>query len=396
MYSTLLLEDFTSGLKSRLLFGHSVTAFVVGLAASLNVMTHDSTISLLVKTVVRNVSPMLITVLENKYSSKLSPIIDRFTTPIDKVVKSIKDGSFVTPNSKFYDIIQIGVTLLLLVLGFIIGTLILLKLRIIQKRAIYILYKNYLRNIMFTFIISVVAGIAYNYTTISSWKLQEVNIDKFKTSKNRNKRAVAKAYELVIAKYPKFVTVPLYYLSSDITTGFLTMKFHTKNILRIPREPLQSLTDNELVAIYLHEFGHLLNMSTTTLASVQIVQNLFIGLRFFATTWTGILAEIGGTLFDELNASVAAFNREIVADTFAVSMGYGKQLKSALQKIVASRSEDDDEKLSPSSSGILTHPTVDKRADYIEQAEKYFKQQTNELFKASTEIVKEELVKNTK
>jgi Zn-dependent protease with chaperone function len=396
MYSTILLEDFTSSLKSRLLFGNPVTAFVIGLTASLSVITHDSTISQFVKIAVRSIPPIGITMLERKYNSKLSPIINRFTTPIDKVVKSIKDGSFVTPNSKFFDIIQIGVTLLLLLLGFTIGTLILFKLRIIQKRAIYIMYKNYLYNMMFALTIAVVIGITKGYATMHSFgELQKVDIDKFKVSKNRAKRAVAKTYELVGAKYPKFTAVPLYYLFSNIAFDFWAMKAHSKNIVGIPREPLQSLTDDELVAIYLHEFGHLLNMASISLECIYIVQFLFVGIRFSTTTWAGILAEIGGTLFDEFNASVASFNREIMADAFAVSMGYDKQLKSALQKVEAALHSKDDEELSSSSPGFLTHPQTNERIENIEKTAQYFKQQTNELFKASTEIVTEELVKNT-
>jgi Zn-dependent protease with chaperone function len=80
---------------------------------------------------------------------------------------------------------------------------------------------------------------------------------------------------------------------------------------------------------------------------------------------------------------------------FAASVGYGPQLRSALRKLEASinGSTTTSDQASSLIHKFLSHPTVDKRVDYIEQAEKHFKQQTNELIQKSTEVVKEGLNK---
>jgi Zn-dependent protease with chaperone function len=108
-----------------------------------------------------------------------------------------------------------------------------------------------------------------------------------------------------------------------------------------------------------------------------------------------LATELGSIIIDRFFAAVASFNQEMTADVFAASMGYGPQLRSALRKLEASMtgSTTTSDQTNAFIHKFLSHPTTDKRVDYIEQVEKHFKQQTNKLIQKSTEVITTELNK---
>ena len=397
MYSALLLEDFITGLRRNIAINDSVSTFIAGLLAGVY-GTQKPIIATAVYKGVANFGP-LFNLIEGLGHKKFSAVITKFTMPIDKVVKSIKDGSFIAPSSKFYDIIQIGVTLLLLFLGFIIGKLISFRLSKEKQSNLVKQFKRYLIVNIISFVVIFIITSLYIPILRREWlggELQKIDFSTFKDSDNIIKRAVAKAYDLVITKYPKFAKVPLYYVAESDVYGFYCIKYTNKSALGIPNRLELPLTEDELIAIYLHEFGHLLNADSGS-STVSIVVG-FVVLRVHMFTKIASLqlaTELGSSIIDRFFAAVASFNQEITADVFAASMGYGPQLRSALRKLEASMrgSTVTTDQTSAFIHKFLSHPTVDKRADYIEQAEKHFKQETNELFQKSTEVVKEGLNK---
>jgi len=398
MYSTLLLEDFTEGLKHFVAYNKPTSTFIAGLLAGLYSASYRTVIhkGLLAKGILD-----LFNYLQDKYERNLEPIVNKFTIPIDKAAESIKDGSFIAPTSKFYDIIQSIVTILLLFLGFAIGKIIAILLGKEKKESLLKQYKKFIRNNLITFVLVFIA-----MQVIKPWMpravfgdLHKIDFTAFKNSDNKIENAVAKVYDLVVAKYPKFAKVPVYYAIVDNPNsfGFYAAKLSDKSVIGMPKKLEISLTEDELVAIYLHEFGHLLNMFSTSLPTMAIVRYVVLRVQLFTRiSEVQLVTELGSDIIDRFLKSVASFNQEIVADTFAVSMGYSKQLKSALQKLVDSirgSASTTSDHTNAFIQGFLSHPSVDRRFKNIESLEKYYQQQTNELVQKSTEVITTELNK---
>jgi hypothetical protein len=396
MYSALLLEDFITGLRRNIALNDPVSTFIAGLLAGVY-STQKPSVATVVYKGVANFTPWF-DLIEGLGYKKFSTVINKFTTPIDKVVKSIKDGSFITPSSKFYDIIQYGVTLLLLFLGFIIGKLISFHLSKEKQSNLVKQFKKYLIvNIISFTVIFIIASFCIPIMR-RGWfdKFQKIDFSTFKDSDNIIKRAVAKAYDLVITKYPEFAKVPLYYVAEDDVYGFYCIKYTNKSVLGIPYRLEPPLTEDELIAIYLHEFGHLLNVDSGSSTATIIVSFVVLRVRMFTKmTNLQLATELGSIIIDRFFAAVASFNQEMTADVFAASMGYGPQLRSALRKLEASMtgSTTTSDQTNAFIHKFLSHPTTDKRVDYIEQVEKHFKQQTNKLIQKSTEVITTELNK---
>jgi Zn-dependent protease with chaperone function len=399
MYSTILLEDFTSGLRRFVAYNKPTSTFIAGLLTGLYSTSYRTVIhkGLLAKGI-----SDLFNHLEDKYEHKLEPIVNKFTIPIDKVTESIKDDSFIAPTSKFYDIIQSIVTILLLFLGFAIGKIIAILLGKEKKEGLLKQYKKFIRNNLITFVLVFIAIQAIKpwiSRAVFGGELQKIDFTAFKNSDNKIENAVAKVYDLVVAKYPKFAKVPLYYALVDDPNsfGFYAAKLSDKSVIGMPKKLEIPLTEDELVAIYLHEFGHLLNMFSTSLLVPTVVQYVVLRVQLFTRiSEVQLVTELGSNIIDRFLNSVASFNQEIVADTFAVSMGYGKQLKSALQKLVDSirgSASTTSDHTNAFIQGFLSHPSVDRRFKNIESLEKYYQQQTNELVQKSTEVVKDGLNK---
>jgi Zn-dependent protease with chaperone function len=402
MYSTLLLEDFITSLKRRMILTAPISTFVTGFFIGMDTAIKSNKSKKSMAKKATSIILFLLTIsmerLQQIFYQTLAPIIDKFTLPIDKVVKSIKDKSFLAPNSRFYDIIALALSFLFLVLGFTLANLVLLKLKIIALSQSYQKYKHFLWAILKAYGIALAVDIAVDLLSspINYGKIFKFDVETLKKSPNRAKQAAAKAYELVASKYPQITKVPTYYISNFMASaGFFCIKYPNKNYVGIPKEFIAALTDNELVAIYLHEFGHLLNVPSASIGAYYTTVVLTYKIQNLAHSTSTIkeIVEFTSLILDHFMASVASFNQEIYADTFAVSMGYGRYLSSALQKLEKHFRTDED--VAAFVHRIVTHPQTNKRVENIEKAEQYFKQQTNELFEKSTEIIKEELNKES-
>jgi len=384
VYSTLLLEDFWSGLKNSIQSNSPVSTFMIGLLAGLYVPKKSHSKLKKLKNGVtiggKFISQRLLFELFDKYLHKFrtifSPIIAKFTTPIDKVVKSIENNTFVTPHSKFFDIIQYAITFLFLFLGFTTTKVILLLLGKEKKENLVEQYKKFITTIVIALLLSLIAGLINSFDRP---KLYKLDIDEFKRSPDKLRRAVAKAYELVVARYPQVAKVPLYYEISSFNRAYAT-KDNGKNILGVPEKYVSWVTEEEYVAVYLHEFGHLLNMRSTSSVNYVTVLTITLWMRSFTKlTWASTLVEFASEIIDQFLASVASFNQEIAADTFAASFGYGPQLISALRKISRSY-EPTETDYQEARSGLLSHPTRKERFARIKQAiVNYYKEQTEAL-----------------
>jgi Zn-dependent protease with chaperone function len=390
MYSTLLLEDFAS-LKKKVLLTQPVSAFLMGLLAGFRSSSSLPSITVAgikisMGTYIKSWVALLLNVSERTLVKQLSPIINKFTTPVDKVVEELKDSSFVKPNSKLFDVIRYATAIVLVFLGYTISQLTLLLLdKDYKKKNLFNNLKAFIKNLLTTFIIVLAF---WSPELLFSGKLIKFNYDEFRTSDDKIKQAIAKAYDLTINRYPKFANVPLYYkITKSNTVGLFCMKLTSKNVIGIPKTLTLPLTDDELVALYLHEFGYLLHGYSYSILNSYVIGALFYSIKDFSqATWAKILVSIVGDLLDRFYEAVTLYNQEIYADTFAVSMGYGSQLRSALQKLKPS-------KLTVKSTlfdvkhNLLIHPVTGERLAHIEQAEKYYQQQTNELIQKTTEIV---------
>jgi Zn-dependent protease with chaperone function len=210
-------------------------------------------------------------------------------------------------------------------------------------------------------------------------KLYKLDIEEFKRSPYKLRRAVAKAYELVVARYPQVAKVPLYYEISSFDDEY-AMKYNDKNILGVPAEYFPHVTEEEYVAVYLHEFGHLLNVHSHSLVNFVPVLSMTMWMYSFTKlTWASALVEFASGIMDQFLASVASFNQEIAADTFAASFGYGPQLISALRKI-SRFYEPTDADWKEAHKRLLSHPARKERFAKIKQAiVSYYKEQTDAL-----------------
>jgi len=384
VYSTLLLEDFWGGLRNSIQSNNPVSTFIVGMLAGLYVPKKSRSRLEKLKNGVtiggKLISQRLLLELFDKYMRKFrtifSPIIAKFTTPIARVVKSLENNTFVTPHSKFFDIIQYAITFLFLFLGFTTTKVILLLLGKEKKENLFEQYKKFIVTIVITLFLSLTVGLI-NY--FGNPKLYKLDIDEFKRSPDKLRRAVAKAYELVASRYPQITKVPLYYEISSFDDEY-AIKYNGKNVLGVPTKYPEHVTEEEYVAVYLHEFGHLLNIHSSSTVHFVTVKFITLWMRsFIKLTWTSALTEFASEIIDQFLASITSFNQEIVADTFAASFGYGPPLISALRKISRSYEftrADWDEILK---TRFLSHPARKDRFTKIKQAINYYKEQTEAL-----------------
>lgn len=118
-------------------------------------------------------------------------------------------------------------------------------------------------------------------------------------------------------------------------------------------DPMLNLTDRELMAILLHEIGHIV-YDTGSVDAVRVAIDKYFAERDehfdlnSSRTYRELLAFAikdsvvkAGSLFAKIG------NEEILADTFVVSCGYGQDLESAIRKI--------------SSSSIYLNDSIDNR-----------------------------------
>jgi len=385
-------------LKRYITYNNPVSTFIAGLLAGLYTPQRLRYLIAIPKGIGSYITSQLLDAIEETYYDKFVIIINKFTSPIDTVVKSIKDKSFIAPNSKFYDIIQTGVTLLLLFLGFAIGKIIAVLRDTEKKENLFKQYKKFIKVNLITFVL--IFGIAFFMRSYLSHVIygeyHKIDFSAFKDSDNKIKRVVAKVYDLVVTKYPEFAKVPLYYIDENDTFGFYAIKLTNKSIIGIPKKLITPLTEDDLIAIYLHEFGHLLNVPSHSAITLLALSVVVTRVRLLTRiSRVQLVTTLGSDIIDRFFASVASFNKEIIADTFTVSMGYGPQLKLALQKLERACACDSTT-IDPTNLFIhrfLSHPIIDNRVDYMEQAEKHFKQETSELIQKSTEMITTELNK---
>jgi Zn-dependent protease with chaperone function len=385
MYSALLLEDFWSGLKNSIQSSNPVSTFIVGMLAGLYVpkKSHSKLEKLKNGVIIggKLISQRLLLELFDKHLRKFrtifSPIIAKFTTPIAKVVKSLENNTFVTPHSKFFDIIQYAITFLFLFLGFTTTKVILLLLGKEKKENLFEQYKKFITTIVIALFLSLIMGLINSF---DKSKLHKLDIDEFKRSPYKLRRAVAKAYELVASRYPQITKVPLYYEISSFDDEY-AIKYNGKNVLGVPAEYPTHVTEEEYVAVYLHEFGHLLNIRSLSTVHFATVTFITLWMRSFTKlTWASALMEFAGEIIDQFLASVTSFNQEIAADTFAASFGYGPQLISALRKISRSYEFTEADWKETLKSKLLSHPARKERFAKIKYAiVNYYKEQTDAL-----------------
>jgi hypothetical protein len=169
MYSALLLEDFWSNVKSQIQFNKPVSTFIAGMIAGLHVPGKNPANSPLAKIglmlgsgTAKYVSHKKFTAMldqiEVEFHRTFAPIVSKFTTPIDKVVRTIKDGSVVGPNSKLYSVIQFAATFLFLFLGFTTTKVILLLLGKENKKDVLKQYKRFALIVLLSFMIAIGAS----------------------------------------------------------------------------------------------------------------------------------------------------------------------------------------------------------------------------------------------
>jgi len=389
MYNSLLLEDFQLSLKRYIAYNRPVSTFLAGVLAGLYTLDENN---MLFNAIRSGVSHYIIDYLDDHLADKIEPIINKFTTPVKTVVERIKNGSFLTPNTKLFDIIQYGVTFLLLSLGFVVGRATLLSLGIEKKQSLWKSYTKFVLIILSTFavIVSLIKITESGDPTILPRKF---NLEGFKNSKSRIKRAYAAAYEIVAAKYPQITKIPLYYVNNDLELyGLYYDKWHDKNIIGIPNEQLEIFSDNELIGAFIHELGHLLELRSESPQTEKFIMFMLTMIRALTeTSWAKSITSIGADILDRFFASLSYFNQEIFADTFAASFGYGPYVRSFLRKFmehdVSEIIKGDIDSTYGARHGFLSHPNNTHRMEYIEQAEKYFKKETEELLRRTTQVV---------
>jgi Zn-dependent protease with chaperone function len=389
MYNSLLLEDFQLSLKRYIAYNRPVSTFLAGVLAGLYTLDENN---MLFNAIRSGVSHYVIDYLDDHLADKIEPIINKFTTPVKTVVERIKDGSFLTPNTKLFDIIQYGVTFLLLSLGFVVGRATLLSLGIEKKQSLWKSYTKFVLIILsaFAVIVSLIKTTEAGDPTILPRKF---NLEGFKHSKSRIKRAYAAAYEIVAAKYPQITKIPLYYVNNDLELyGLYYDKWHDKNIIGIPNEQLEIFSDHELIGAFIHELGHLLELRSESPQTERFIIFMLTIIRAITeTSWAKSITSIGADILDRFFASLSYFNQEIFADVFAASFGYGPYLRSFLRKFmehdISEIIKGDIDSTYKVRHGFLSHPNNTHRIEYIAQAEKYFKKETEELLRRTTQVV---------
>ena len=151
---------------------------------------------------------------------------------------------------------------------------------------------------------------------------------------------------------------------------------------------LNSMTEDEICAIFAHELGHGLNKDVLKSQLLSIVNMFIIGAMAFGVLsvpefyaefgfgeginygFTYILLGIGlGVIQPLIGMVVSAFSRshEYRADRQAVAEGYGEAMISAFKKLA----KDNFAHLAPSKINVVleySHPPLDRRVEEVEKA----------------------------
>lgn len=127
-------------------------------------------------------------------------------------------------------------------------------------------------------------------------------------------------------------------------------KRYTKYYLEIDSKlisPILGLTTKELVAILLHEVGHVIN-DTTASKEISKAANVYIARQGVSITYSDIdnswnILSLG--ILRSLRKLTSIFERndeEFIADEFVVKCGYGSELEKAYDKIISNRDKIND------------------------------------------------------
>jgi Zn-dependent protease with chaperone function len=153
---------------------------------------------------------------------------------------------------------------------------------------------------------------------------------RFATSDDPVKRALAKAYELTVSVAPEFARYKVRAAIADggilnafcIPAKTVLIAFTKANLWR------RHATEEEITAVALHEFGHALTINASILGGVieDLVEHA--SAIFFKED---VRAQILFHLIEGLRRNLRGLSREVLADSFAVRLGYGTHLQSALR-----------------------------------------------------------------
>jgi len=151
--------------------------------------------------------------------------------------------------------------------------------------------------------------------------------------------------------------------------------FNIGDYIIISEDYLEDLTDEELFAALLHEYGHYIKKHSIV---NYIRKNSFLLLAFTATSAFGplyqaILVFIALTLCGNYSLIVMRKQQEYEADNIVSKLGFGIHLASALNKMDRKTSNKLEKVIEILSELIDEHPPIRKRIKKILSDLKYYK-----------------------
>jgi len=177
-------------------------------------------------------------------------------------------------------------------------------------------------------------------------------------------------------------TIRVYLLRSDMVNAFnigTSDIYYTDQLIK-----KLSITENELIGICLHEYGHYVGkhdikteaMSTATGIIIPILLREIV--KEFPMFVTFFLGKIVSHMVSSRIRIIVGRPQEYFSDSYAAKKGYGRHLITALNKMnkyvrriaCKDKSKEECDMLMNRISKIDEHPTVEKRVDNILKSSK--------------------------
>ncbi|MEM3860370.1 MAG: M48 family metalloprotease [Candidatus Micrarchaeaceae archaeon] len=376
MYNTVLLEsksDITNIIKD----GSIVQSLIEGIKLSLQVHAAP----FMNKTVI----PLVTIILALSFDSvnqAYAKIIEKFLRPIDKIIEGWKNNEFVVQNTS--SIIIPILNILMFAWGMIIGTTIFKKLFKLKPQKLGFSFNN----ILFSFLTIIDLLTLLSSISILTAKRPSYSIESLLKSKYKTATLLAKALAIASSKYKQCENPVKVLVVKESRLDYAYVKIGDEPTFLVPDTMLSTFTDDEVIAIFLHEIGHCISVRRTSIPTflILVLENVISSIHSFFSGLNSAATHLLFMLTDDIRQSINSIRDEQIADAFVYQFGYATDLKHALEKLDRYISQKYTLQ-SPLKIGFISHPSTKKRINYLDELSKM----SDNIEKVTYETLKKEL-----
>ncbi len=333
--------------------------------------------------------------------------------PIEKVLNGWRNDKYLIAHSpRVVDVVTKVILLLTVIIGLTIGLFVSKSLEDYYKKSNVSIVEqnkssdNQMISYLYTlyFLMSIIKQLeSTSELNKNITNLKPQTIDELLSSKDNIEVALGKALTIASTKYAKQLNAyKIKYYRAQYRTekdavlyAYMSVKSMNSLIFIGPEKTVDSLSEDEIIAIWLHEIGHSLSISQVALSTFLVVNLIAIISSVLDSTRGSILSTTHLILKDiiqDISTSMNSLQAEQIADTFVAQFGYASDLRNALTKAF-SQTKTNSNKVSISARNslllkITTHPDIESRVEYLGQLNNMIKDTTKVTYDRALEVIK--------